>query len=188
MSARPLRTPAMRFINGLAWAFIIFGAGALIYSALPSGDDDMLEVLTSMGGIDATMIDDVMAHMPASIRYSMDHPHVIGTITAFGSVLMLAAGLGLRKRREWGRIAAIATLVFVTAEHIVFAVLAVGAASALGSYVTQMDAEARHLVEPAVTAMNAMTALFTLLMCLLFAWMIWRLMSDAVCDLFRSVD
>ncbi|CAN5153293.1 membrane protein [soil metagenome] len=188
MNAKAQRSPAAKFIHGLAWGFVICGAAMLLYGLLPSGDDEMLETLTGMGLVDGSMVDAAMMHMPRSVRWLLDHPHWVDVSAAAVSALMLASGIGLHKRREWGRLSAIAVLVLVIAEHVIGALLVVDVTAALPAAVGQGDAEMRHLIESGMTAINAMTLLAAFLMCLLFAWLIWRLLSDPVREAFDSVD
>lgn len=88
-----------RFVSGLAWFTIVSSALGLAGSVCSGA------VLLATGGDLAGSVGASGAHLPSGTETLLQHLPLLFFLGAAGSALTLATGIGLKRRREWARLA-----------------------------------------------------------------------------------
>jgi len=101
ISIRRTTAPPSQLVTAIAWISIIgsalgtFGTAVyLVLFTLAPGD-----VFREAAGYAAD------THLPANVRFAMDHLQLFLVITLTGSAVMLITSIGLLRRQEWARTA-----------------------------------------------------------------------------------
>lgn len=177
---QPRPTP---FINVLAWLFIVLaGIGILsgvlqnlaVYFWPPLVDvleqTRQQQTLVAPGG---GWWQTIMANLRWVLAFNL-----------LLSILLFAAGVGLLQRRNWARLILVVVLSLVILFTLGNLALSVQALFADGAASVPADA-----YEPAMQAASAPSilagSLFSLLLCAVLVWVVWRLCSAGVVEQFR---
>ena len=173
----PLELPRSTFITALAWISIAMASLATFVSVLQAVM--FFTVFTSARGV--TNRDwPGQENLPSLVRYLFTHPELLFGMFWTLSALTLIAGIGLLRRRNWARLYFIAILAFgifwqasgVWIQREIMAVVPPTLKNLRSPFADEFELAER--------LMSVGTIVFAVLICILFAWLIKRLVSKAV--------
>ena len=159
------------FITVLAWVFIVLAGLATLISALQN------VLLSTMGAFDLPVKHGPLEEQaPAAVRFMAEHVRLF-FLSFFGlSAFTLASSVGLLRRKNWARIAFVLILclgIFWNVGGVLFQELAFPAAGVVAP-------DAPPGFQDAQGIMLVFTFAIAIGLSLLFAWLIWRLLSTRV--------
>ncbi|MDQ7743883.1 hypothetical protein [Hydrogenophaga pseudoflava] len=170
-------TPAPRstFVTTLAWLMIVPSALGVLMSTLQS------ILVFTMLPMDQMVLPpaDQMAQMPAFAVFMLEHMRAVMVAFWLLTVLALASGIGLLKRREWARLVVIALLALSI-------VMNLGGLYVQQSFLSAIPATAdappefREQFESMASTMWTASLAMALVFSGVSAWLIWRLASAPV--------
>jgi hypothetical protein len=167
--------PYSAFIDGLAWTTLVVSVLAIPMSLLlllaSSGPTTDVREALALSGINMAL--------PDSVVFIFKHLKTISLLLLVFAAFSVASSMALLKRRNWARIAFIAMLALNIAANIV------GLVYAFLSPVTQVTANglpaASQLpVDGMMRIAMGLNALLVIGLSIAMAWMVKRLMSDAI--------
>lgn len=177
MSSITPTAPAQRstFVTILAWLMIVPSAlgvlistlqNVLVFTVMP------MDQMTLPSGPEAEQI-------PAVALFMMEHMRAVFAAFWLLTVLALASGIGLLKRKEWARLAVIALLVLNI-------VMNLGGLYVQQSFLSSIPVAAdtppefREQFESMASTMWTVSIAMALGFSAVSAWMIWRLSSESI--------
>lgn len=177
MSSATLPAPAQRsnFVTVLAWLTIVPSAlgvlmstaqNILVFTVMP------MDQMPLPSGSEAEQI-------PAVALFMMEHMRAVMVAFWLLTVLALASGIGLLKRKEWARLAVIALLVLNI-------VMNLGGLYVQQSFLSSIPVAAdtppefREQFESMASTMWTVSIAMALGFSAVSAWLIWRLSSESI--------
>lgn len=162
------------FVTVLAWIFITF-------SGLATAISVMQNVMIAMMFREISLADQVPQGSPALFAFIASNFQLLAFAFLAVSVFFLVNSIGLLKRKNWARLC-------------IIVMMGLGIISALSSVVVQMLAltvlkSEVDVIEEKITFVyftGAMNIVFTVVICIIFAWIIKRLLSSAIAAEFRT--
>ena len=173
----PDPAPGSTFVTGLAWFAIVGSAlmtvisimqGVMVFAYFPSDFSDTLGSLPFLQG------------MPEPARFLFTHPRYLVVAFCAMAIATLVASIGLLRRRSWARIYFIALLIASIASQLLGLWLQRHLEAALRASFEDLPADLANELGTLHPLLEiAMIALFVG-QCVLFGWLIYRLMSPSV--------
>lgn len=172
------------FINVLAWLFIVLAGIGILTGLLQNLAiyfwPPLVEVLEQ-----TRQQETVVAPGSGWWHLVMSNLRWVLAFNLLASILVFAAAVGLLHRRNWARLAFVlllAIVVLFTLANLAFALQTVFSGTPAGTPADSY-APAMHAARgPSVLA----GMLFSLLLCVLFAWVIWQLCRAEVAEQFHG--
>jgi hypothetical protein len=172
--------PAERstFVTVLAWIFIVLSGFSTIMSIFQYVIMSFVFPFARMqASVDAAR---ARGGIPPGAEFMIGNMRLLIGSFVLLSAIMLVASIGLLKRRNWARRAFIALMALgilwniggLFLQRLMFSSMPMGPGNA--------PPEFRAQFESMMTAMQIASAIFAIAFCVLFGWIIWRLMSADV--------
>lgn len=188
MSGADPAAPRSRFVTGLAWMIIASGGLWLLSILFEHLIGDALDGLTSLdslgatAGIDGVPIIDpgLMDHLPTIVKFAMAHSGLFELFDTACAAAMTAAGIGLLRRRSWGRRGTIALLAFSIVCDLIGLVVTKLSLPAASAMLGGTDPQTREIVDHMMSGAFAMAIVISIVICGFSAWLIVRLRNPAV--------
>ena len=168
--------PRSTFVSVVAWFGIAFGGMGVLVGALQLV---MLAVMFPQGAL-AELANAPTPGMPPWFGWIFGHFHLLVAANLLAMVVLLAASIGLLRRRNWARL----TMVLLLALAIVANLGGVGLQFAMMQSMGAMDATSASPEFAADFALMrnvilVMALVFAFAFCTLYGWIIQRLLSPA---------
>jgi hypothetical protein len=169
-------TSQSTFVTVVAWIFIGLSAGSTLISIL---QNVLLNVVFSSG----FPVDDARKHMPPLVAFLFGHVRLYFLAFLLVSVATLCTSIGLLLRREWARIALIGILAFGILWMIGGIVLQQWLLPSIfdvGHLPAQAPPEFEAGMRGMMMTIRIFSALWAIVISVLYGWIIWRLRSPAI--------
>lgn len=177
---------ATRFVNIVAWLFILLAGGAVILGLI---QNLIIHFWPPLAGV-INHYENTAGGSNGEFAWQAGILRNIEWVLAaslLSSLIMLTAAIGLLKRMNWARLLFVVMLglgvLWLAAS---FVALLVG--DPFGAGLADVPAEYQPAIASLRTQSRWVSGLFSLLLCLLLGWIIWRLCSKEVAVQFRRSD
>ncbi len=169
--------PAERstFVTVLAWIFIVLSGFWTVVSIFQNiAMSTVMPVAEMQASMDAAK---ARGDIPPYAEFMFGHMRMLFGAFLLLSALTLVASIGLLKRWNWARLVFIALMALGILWNIGGLFLQRLVLSGMRMMPENAGPEFRSQFEPMMSAMQIVSAIFALAFCVLFAWIIKRLMS-----------
>ncbi len=172
--------PAERstFVTVLAWIFIVLSGFSTLMSII---QNIVMSIVFPFARMQASIeAAKARGDIPPGAEFMMGHIRMLFGAFLLLSAITLVASIGLLKRWNWARLVFIALMALGILWNIGSLFLQRLMLSGMPMMPENAAPEFRAPFEPMMLAMQIVSAIFALAFCVLFAWIIKRLMSAAV--------
>jgi hypothetical protein len=171
----PLPAERSEFVTVLAWVFIGLSGFMTLTSVVQYF---MFGMMMSVGPMQAG-INEMQERMPAGAFVFRHFRLLIGTVVLL-SLITLVVSIGLLKRWNWARLVFIGLMAVGIIWNVAGAIVQFMVLRAMPMLPPNAPADFRDLFESMMSSMKIFSVIFALGFCLLYGWIIVRLMSAKV--------
>lgn len=177
MSAPSPARAGASFIGLTAWSLLALGVVAGLLALLQG----MLAWFLEMTGITEQVLSDpLLAQLPASLVWILRHLFGLSIAILLLSVLTVAAGIGLLRRRDWARRLSIALMALGVFGNLAGVFWQARLLAELRNRAASLPPPLDSLIVAHYWSSQISSALFGLVFAVGFAWTVWRLMQPDV--------
>ena len=171
----PLPAERSEFVTVVAWVFIGLSGFMTLMSVIQYF---MFGMMMSLGPMQDGM-NEVGAHMPAA-AFVFRHLRLLIGAVALLSLITLVVSIGLLKRWNWARLVFIGLMAVGIIWNVAGTIVQFMVLRAMPTLPPDAPADFRNLFEAMMSSMQIFSVIFGLGFCLLYGWIIVRLMSAKV--------
>ncbi len=159
------RTPRSAFITGLAWTSVAAGVIAILAAAMTA----LISAVLPVEDMRAVLREaEKTQPMPALVGAVVENFRLVAWLFLATGVVTLVSSIGLLNRRNWARLMFVWMMALAAVAHLA-------------------GAAAPFLAGPAaVDAATGLVVLLSIVLAVLFGWLVKRLLSDGVRQEFRA--